>query len=112
LGKLIATYQQLTFDNFGLFNPIKLRRDGELVAYHETYSKYFFLNWEGHLEFLLVKNFLSKENIIDIKQTVSQYANLLDIKRGCLVHKDLALWNILGTSSEIKSIIDWDDAIS
>lgn len=112
IGKYIAAYQQLTFDNFGLFNPIKLRKEGKLVAYHETYPKYFFLNWEEHLAFLLKENFLSVENIIEIKKTVNQYINLLDIKRGCLVHKDLALWNILGTSTEIKSIIDWDDAIS
>jgi Ser/Thr protein kinase RdoA (MazF antagonist) len=28
------------------------------------------------------------------------------------VHKDLALWNILGESEEIKAFIDWDDTIS
>src|SRR5205814_185714 len=31
---------------------------------------------------------------------------------GCLVHKDLALWNILGTETRIAAFIDWDDAIS
>ena len=28
------------------------------------------------------------------------------------MHKDLALWNILGTETEIAAYIDWDDAIS
>jgi fructosamine-3-kinase len=31
---------------------------------------------------------------------------------GCLVHKDLALWNILGSPGRIAAYIDWDDAIS
>jgi Ser/Thr protein kinase RdoA (MazF antagonist) len=29
---------------------------------------------------------------------------------GCLVHKDLALWNILGTEREIAAFIDFDDS--
>jgi fructosamine-3-kinase len=37
---------------------------------------------------------------------------LLSLDQGCLVHKDLALWNILGTPEGIAAFIDWDDAIS
>jgi len=36
----------------------------------------------------------------------------LQIETGVLVHKDLALWNILGTERKVKSFIDWDDVIS
>jgi len=35
----------------------------------------------------------------------------LKLDRGVLVHKDLAVWNILGTETEVKSFIDWDDCI-
>jgi fructosamine-3-kinase len=37
---------------------------------------------------------------------------LLDLAPGCLVHKDLALWNILGTKSQIYDFIDFDDSIA
>jgi aminoglycoside phosphotransferase (APT) family kinase protein len=34
------------------------------------------------------------------------------LPQGCLVHKDLALWNILGTEREIHDFIDFDDSIA
>jgi fructosamine-3-kinase len=37
---------------------------------------------------------------------------LLALERGCLVHKDTALWNLLGTEWEVKAVIDWDDCIA
>ncbi|MFN9915135.1 MAG: phosphotransferase, partial [Pirellulaceae bacterium] len=37
---------------------------------------------------------------------------MLNLPLGCLVHKDLALWNILGTRDQIAAFIDFDDAIS
>ena len=43
---------------------------------------------------------------------INEHASLLRIEHGCFVHKDLALWNILGTQSEIQAFIDFDDAIS
>jgi len=41
-----------------------------------------------------------------------RYRDLLDLRRGCLIHKDLALWNIMGRENRIEAYIDWDDAIS
>ena len=37
---------------------------------------------------------------------------LLDLPQGCLVHKDTALWNLLGTERAITAVIDWDDCIA
>ncbi|MCR6722133.1 MAG: phosphotransferase [Chitinophagaceae bacterium] len=48
----------------------------------------------------------------EIKVLVESHRHLLDISQGCLVHKDLALWNILGDSKQIRGFIDWSDAIS
>lgn len=112
IGQLIAKYQSLTFQRFGLFSPRILRETNELVGYHNHYSEYFFLNWDEHLNFLFNNDFLEEKDIYDIKAEVGKHKYLLNIKNGCLVHKDVALWNILGTKSEIKAFIDWDDAIS
>ena len=46
------------------------------------------------------------------QQTLIQRQSLLNLSQGCLVHKDLALWNILGTAREIEAFIDFDDAVS
>lgn len=112
IGQLIAKYQSLTFQKFGLFSPRILKSRNELVGYHNHYHEYFFLNWNDHLNYLLDNDFLKEQDLYDIKAVVEKYKHVLDIEKGCLVHKDVALWNILGTKSEIKAFIDWDDAIS
>jgi aminoglycoside phosphotransferase (APT) family kinase protein len=42
---------------------------------------------------------------------VSRLPQHLALPAACLVHKDLALWNILGTSDRIAAFIDFDDAV-
>jgi len=47
-----------------------------------------------------------------IMAAIARHQALLDVRQGVLVHKDLALWNILGAPDRIAAFIDWDDAIS
>ncbi len=83
-----------------------------LVGYHARYEDYFRLRLDEHLSFLLERQFLNVDQRSAIEQAVDQHATLLSLDQGCLVHKDLALWNILGSEHEIASFIDFDDAIS
>ena len=48
----------------------------------------------------------------EVRQSIELHHPLLALNQGCLVHKDLALWNILGTENHIAAFIDWDDSIS
>jgi aminoglycoside phosphotransferase (APT) family kinase protein len=89
-----------------------LREHGDLKGFHVRYEDYFRLNLEKHLEFLTDHDFLLQEDAEMILAEVDRHASVLELRQGCLVHKDLALWNILGTETEIKAFIDWDDAIS
>lgn len=112
LGESVACWQEITPQRFGLFNPQTLRLKGELEGFHETYSDYFHLNLERHLTFLEERKFLDGNVLEEIRQVIAEHSSLLDLKQGCLVHKDLALWNILGSETDIVAFIDWDDAIS
>jgi len=112
IGKLIATYQNIQLNGFGLFNTRLLIDEAKLVGIHQKYEDYFFLNWEQHLSQLKNAEFLSRTEVNEIREVVSLNNHLLRIERGVLVHKDMALWNVLGTSNQVKAIIDWDDAIS
>ena len=51
-------------------------------------------------------------NADEIRVEIENHRALLDLPQGCLVHKDLALWNILGTEREIYDFIDFDDSIA
>jgi len=48
----------------------------------------------------------------EIHAEIDKHRSLLDLPQGRLVHKDLALWNILGTEREIDAFIDFDDSIA
>lgn len=112
IGKYVAQWQHITFPGFGLFNPSVLLEKNILEGYHNTYRDYFLLNWDRHLDYLQRTLFLEKKQVNEIKQLVTGSDYLLDIPQGCLVHKDLALWNILGSSAQIHAFIDWSDTIS
>lgn len=112
IGAMVARWQALRPGGFGPFDPAVLREENRLVGFHSSYREYFHLHLERHLQFLVARNFLSREEVEQIAEAVAAHDALLELGEGCLVHKDLALWNILGTESRIAAVIDWDDAIS
>ncbi len=83
-----------------------------LQGFHAAYADYFHLNLDRHLCFLRDRGFLSNIEKQAMEAAVSRHHSLLELKTGCLVHKDLALWNILGSETEIAAFIDFDDTIA
>lgn len=111
LGQYVARWQQITPLNYGPFDIEELRRSGRLCGLHTAYRDYYWLNLERHLTYLAKNGFLSANQIGEIVMAINANDRLLDLDSGCLVHKDLALWNVLGDSDRIRSVIDWDDSI-
>jgi fructosamine-3-kinase len=112
LGRYIATWQQIETPGYGPYNTDILRYEGQFVGLHKTYRDYYMLNLQQHLDYLVQKDFLDEKQTQHIAELVKANDSYLDIPQGCLVHKDIALWNILGDSKNIRSIIDFDDCIS
>lgn len=112
IGAAVARWQSCQPPGFGPFDPATLRRSGSLAGFHARYEDYFRLHLERHLEFLVARAFLPASGATAIQEEIERHRSLLELERGCLVHKDLALWNILGTDQEVAAFIDWDDAIS
>ena len=103
IGMGIANWQKITFEGFGTL-------DHAMQGYRTSYEDYFHLRLDEHLHFLKSRGFLA--NTDEILAEIEGHRALLAVERGCIVHKDLALWNILGTPDEITAFIDFDDAIS
>lgn len=104
IGAAVATWQDLSFPGFG---PL----DNDLRGYHTTYADYFHLRLDEHLTFLVKRGFLTAEQHQEIVTEIENHRALLDLDGGCFVHKDLALWNILGSENHITAFIDFDDSI-
>lgn len=103
IGAAVAKWQAIKFEGFGVL-------DEALRGYRETYADYFHLRLDEHLRFLTDRGFLTDAD--EIRTEIENHRALLDLAPGCLVHKDLALWNILGKRGEIAAFIDFDDSIA
>jgi aminoglycoside phosphotransferase (APT) family kinase protein len=112
LGRMIATWQGVSVAGFGPFGVETLQTCRVLQGLHDTYAGYYFTRLDAHLAFLVEHAFLSREQAGGIRAEIEQHRGLLDLPQGCLVHKDTALWNLLGTERDITAVIDWDDCIA
>ena len=116
IGGHIARWQSIRSAGFGPFRTETLRREGALSGHHRDYAGYYHTRLDAHLARLVDSEFISREKADDINKLVSESAGLLALTNaagGCLVHKDLALWNVVGHApSTITAVIDWDDVIS
>ncbi len=112
IGAAIACWQSIRPKGFGPLDVKALQRNNEFKGYHHQYEIYFRLHLERHIGFLVDHDFLTHSEAADILSAIEEHRSLLDLPLGCLVHKDLALWNILGTPDTIAAFIDFDDSIS
>lgn len=112
IGAAIARWQAIRPAAFGPFNPARLREHHALQGYHDSYEKYFFARLPEHLALLVRHAILTAERATELRAALERHRSLLACTDSVLVHKDLALWNILGTPAEVIAYIDWNDAIS
>jgi aminoglycoside phosphotransferase (APT) family kinase protein len=111
LGGYMARLHQLRYPGFGFVDTEHLRRTQGLRGLDATSADYFFKCLDRHLGFLVDHEFLSSAEAREIESLFDRHRALLDIGTGCLVHKDLAFWNIMGSPDNISAIVDWDDTI-
>lgn len=112
IGVAVATWQNFTPSGFGPIDAERWVESGVLAGHHERYTDYFCLRLQEHLDFLVGRDFLSEPERLEIAEAIATHSLLLELEQGCLVHKDLALWNVLGQPDQITAFIDFDDAIS
>lgn len=112
IGAAVARWQRAPVGGFGPFDPEVQRSEARLQGFHSTYADYYHRRLNEHLAFLFDRGFLSLDQTYEIGRIIADHHELLAAAPGCLVHKDLALWNILGTPDSIAAFIDWDDAIA
>ncbi len=112
IGEAIAKWQQVPVAGFGPFQPEFVHERATLKGYHNSYSDYFNLNLVQHLNALRDGDFIDQSEESKVIEVIESSRDLLDLRQGCLVHKDLALWNILGPADGVAAYIDWDDAIA
>jgi len=110
-GKYLSMLHGIKFDGFGFLNTDLLAEKQEIRGLDETYADYFNKKLEAHLRYLQDNSLLEAKIINKIVDNFQKFSQLLNIKQGRLIHRDLAYWNMLGTENNISALIDWDDAV-
>ena len=112
IGEAVARWQDIRPPGYGPFSASEAHTRKRLTGLHKSYASSYTLNLQRHLDFLMTHGFFTEAQTAAIIEALSRHQDLLGMSPGCLVHKDLALWNILGSPQSIAAFIDWDDAIS
>lgn len=112
IGSAVAQWQRIRPRGFGPLHTPTRRVASQFVACHARYHSYFHVRLAQHLSFLEAKGFIDTAQQREIHGAIDEHDPLLELASGCLVHKDLALWNVLGTRDHIAAFIDFEDAIS
>jgi len=111
IGASVAQWQALPMSGFGPFDIAALRAGQGFRGLHAYADDYYFLNFARHLDYLAAHNFIAADEARDINAIAQDRRGLLRDTAPCLVHKDLALWNVLGAPAGPYTYIDWDDAV-
>ena len=104
IGRAVASWQAIVPRGFGVL-------DAGLDGAWPAYADFYHLRLDEHLDFLVRHGLIGPALRDGITAEIERHRALLDLDGACLVHKDLALWNILGTSDRIVAFIDFDDAV-
>lgn len=112
LGRYLAQMHQVRLDGFGFFNTQELIGSNKVTGLLSTNEEYYRTRFDDHLKFLQDTDFLQAEEVQLIERLIHKHQDHLQLEKGSLVHKDIAYWNLVGTSNQINGIVDWDDVIS
>ncbi len=112
LGRHLARLHAIKLEGFGFFNTEILKAENKIVGLNKTNREYFDTKLEDHVRYLRDTQFLDRPEVQDVERLIGVFGKTLDIEQGSLVHKDIAFWNMVGTTTDIHAIVDWDDVIS
>ena len=112
LGELLRQLHSIKLTGFGFIDTDHLKNNDIIQGLDQSCCAYFDKRLDDHIAYLYDHRLLTRKEVDEIIHLFDLHRSLLERKEGVLVHRDLALWNVLGTPHEVTALIDWDDAIS
>lgn len=111
LGSYIATYTQIRFEKFGMFDGNAVN-NGILKGSNNSFFDYMTTCLEEDLTYLTDNQVISMDIKKKIVMIFNEYKPIInDVKKGSLIHHDLADHNIFFKNSRITGIFDWEAAV-
>ena len=111
LGVYIATYSKIQFDKFGMFDE-EFAKKNVLLGSKNNFFEYIITCLDQDIFYLTEGNVISVEVGKKIINLFEEYKPIINnVKRGSLIHHDLADHNIFFRDNHITGIFDWEAAI-
>lgn len=110
IGAMLAKLHQIKLPGFGRFDKFALK--GELRGYEKTNFDYVLLDLESELSELAQGDYLSVDQAESILDYYNQRKQLINIKRGSLIHYDVADHNLMFQKDKITGLIDWEAIVA
>jgi len=110
LGQYIAQYHQLTFDKFGLFDE-KVALNNKLQGTKKTFFDYITVCLDDDIKKLIDFKVITFQQGNLIRKLFDDHKSIINIKKGSLIHHDLADHNIMFADNRITGIFDWEAAV-
>ncbi len=110
-GDFLAELHRIQLSGFGFIDTARLAGAKQLRGIDPTWRAYFHKCLENHLAYLETHRILPAGILPRIRRTLETHGELLETDRGVLLHRDFAIWNLLGSVNRIEAVIDWDDAV-
>ncbi|MFW6286417.1 MAG: phosphotransferase family protein [Candidatus Sumerlaeota bacterium] len=112
LGRLLRRLHGIRLDGFGFIDTDQLRRDGQLIGLHQRYEDFFRCRLDTHLDYVTHHGLLAPGIAAEAYALVTELLPRHVPRQACLVHRDPAWWNLIGTTTRIAALVDWDDAVA
>lgn len=110
LGVMVAKLSELTYDKFGKFDG-ELAKKGQLIGTKDNFFDYIITSLDGDLEYLRNAEILTKQQTNQVEKTFQDHQDIVGIKRGSLIHHDLADHNLMFADNKITAIFDWETCV-
>jgi len=111
LGKYIALYSKIQFDKFGMFNGESAKQN-VLAGSKNSFFEYIITCLDQDIFYLTEGYVITVEVGKKIIKLFEEYKPVINsVKRGSLIHHDLADHNIFFKDNWITGIFDWEAAV-
>ncbi len=111
LGASLATVHDVTAPGYGYVDTQALAETEVMRGLDASYTDYFTRRLEDHLDELAASGLMPLKEVDAICDLIHRHLPLTQLAQGCVVHRDVAFWNVLGEPQCVRAIIDWEDAV-
>lgn len=111
-GKYAALIHKIKPKGFGFFNNQIAKSKNVLIGQYKSFKEHIFAALFEDLKFLTDNRLFKLNQSKKIEKLFKSNSKLMNIKKGSLIHNDIADWNELSDRKHVTGIMDWDECFS